>query len=188
MEPNDASVTDLALLGRALEEHRSRLLVMLRQRIDPTLQPRIDAEEILQEAYLAARAKWGRTGRDPAMTTYAWLYRIARDTLIEVWRKQTRDCRDVRLELTFPEHSSIQMGLQLVHGGTSPSAACARKEEGERVLLALARLKPADREILWMRHNDGLSYSEVAVVLGITANAAGVRYLRAMKRLREFWH
>jgi RNA polymerase sigma-70 factor (ECF subfamily) len=127
VEPTGASVTDLAVLGRLFEEHRARLLVMLRFRIDPTLQPRIDAEEILQEAFLAARAKWARSGPGLSMTPRAWLYRIVLDTLIEVWRKQTRDCRDPKREMPWPERSSIQMGLELLHEGTSPSEASIQR-------------------------------------------------------------
>ncbi len=187
MEPDGASVADLAALGKLFEEYRARLLEMLRQRIDPRLRPRLDAEEILQEAFLAARGKWGRSGQEPPKSSYAWLYRIALDTLIEQWRRHTRDCRDPRREFALPEQSSMQMGLDLLHAGTSPSEAFTRKEGSERVRQALDRLRPADREILWMRHYDGLSFVEAAVVLDITANAATVRYVRAIQRLRDLW-
>ncbi len=187
MEPTDAPDSDLARLDRVLGEHRGRLLIMLRGRIDPALRPRIDAEEILQEVYLVARGKWVHAGMDPAVKPYPWLYRIALDTLIEAWRRQTRGCRDARLELPWPEYSSIQMGLDLVRAYTSPSEAFTRKEVGEQMRSALDRLKPDDRQILQMRHTDGLSFREVAAVLDITENAASVRYLRAIRRLRDVW-
>lgn len=187
MEPTGSSVADLAVLGKLFEEHRATLLVMLRSRIDPLLQPRLDPEEILQEAYLAARRKWLRTGLEPSITPYAWLYRVVLDTLIEAWRKQTRDCRDPRRELPWPERSSLQLGLDLPHHGTSPSGALARREEQEQVRGALDGLRPGDREILWMRHFDDLSFAEAAAVLDITENAATVRYVRAIKRLRDAW-
>lgn len=187
MEPTGATVADLAALCSLFERHRARLLAMLRSRIDPVLQPRLDAEEILQEAFLIARGKWSRAGRDVGDAPFAWLYRIVLDALIEGWRKHTRGCRDARVEMPWPERSSMQMGCAILSEGTSPSAALARAEVREQVRLALDRLRPADREILWMRHYDGLSFVEAAAVLNLSANAATVRYVRAIQRLRDGW-
>ena len=117
------TVSDLAALGQLLEEYRSRLLDMLRRRIDPALGVRMDAEEILSEAFLRARQRWADYCQDRRMAPYAWLYRIALDCLIEAWRSQTRGRRDLRRDMPWPEQSSVQLGMGLVHGGTSPSAA-----------------------------------------------------------------
>ena len=48
-------------------------------------------------------------------------------------------------------------------------------------------LKDKDREVLWMRHHDDLSFQEVAAVLGIAEGTARVRYVRALERLRGLW-
>jgi RNA polymerase sigma-70 factor (ECF subfamily) len=48
-------------------------------------------------------------------------------------------------------------------------------------------LKADDREILWMRHYDDLSFKEAAAVLQVTENAATVRYVRALRRLKDLW-
>jgi RNA polymerase sigma-70 factor (ECF subfamily) len=181
-------VAELAALGKLLEEHRTKLLAMVERRIDPALRRRVEAEEVLQEAFLAAQGKWTRFHAAPSsMTPYAWLYRIVLDTLFETWRKQSRARRDPAREMPWPEQSSIQLGLGLLQSGTSPSEAFARKELQDRMRHALEGLGPHDREILWMRHYDELSFPEAAAVLGITENAATVRYVRALKRLRDLW-
>jgi RNA polymerase sigma-70 factor (ECF subfamily) len=71
--------------------------------------------------------------------------------------------------------------------GTSPSSALAREELQERVKWMVENLGENDHEILWMRHYDQLSFSEAATVLGISENAATVRYARAVRRLRDKW-
>lgn len=180
-------MSDLAALGRLLEEHRSRLLAMLRRRIDPALGVRIDAEEILSETFLKAGQRWGEYCRDRQMTPYAWLYRLALDCLIGAWRRQTRARRDLRRDMPWPEQTSVQLGLGLVQGGTSPSEAVLRSELRERVRAVMACLSPQDQEILWMRHSDQLSFADAAMILGITENAATVRYARALRRLKEKW-
>src|SRR5688572_2427009 len=112
IEPDGGSVGDLAALGRLLEEHRERLLRMLQLRIDPQLRPRLGAEDILQEAFLVARRRYRTSGPNPTPSTYPWLYRIAWDTLVEAWRKNTRGRRDVCRDFEFPDRSSIQMVLK----------------------------------------------------------------------------
>jgi RNA polymerase sigma-70 factor, ECF subfamily len=182
-----SSVTELAALGQLLEEHRSRLLGMLRRRIDPALAARIDPEEILHETFLQAGRRWPDYRRQHKATPYAWLYRIALDCLIDAWRRQTRDRRDLRRELPWPERSSEQLGLGLAGTDTSPSEAAVRDELRVRVRAVMAALSPQDQEILWLRHSDQLSFAEAGMVLGITENAATVRYARALRRLREKW-
>jgi RNA polymerase sigma-70 factor (ECF subfamily) len=52
---------------------------------------------------------------------------------------------------------------------------------------ALGQLRDADREILWMRHYDELAFADLAAVLGIGENTATVRYVRALRRLKDLW-
>ena len=181
------TVSELASVGRLFEQHRDRLLAMVRRRIDPTLAVRIDPEEVLNDAFLQACRKWGRFRQQTKMTPYAWLYRVVVDCLIEKWRREARAKRDLRREIPWPEQSSIQLGLQLVTSGTSPSEAAQRKELRQRVREALKCLSDQDQEILWMRHFDQLSFREAAMVLNISENAATVRYARALQRLRDLW-
>ena len=54
----DLNVADLAGVGNLLEQHRARLLQMVRRRIDPALAVRIDPEEILHEAFIVACRRW----------------------------------------------------------------------------------------------------------------------------------
>jgi RNA polymerase sigma-70 factor (ECF subfamily) len=182
-----STVADLAILGRVLDEHRPRLVAAVRRRLDPALATRIDPEEVVHEAFLVARRRWPGYREAEAVSAYAWLYRLARDCLIEAWRRETRGRRDVHRDLPWPEASSVQLGLGLLSPGTSPSAAAAREELRERMRQALDLLRESDREILWMRHYDDLTFPEAAMVLGITENTAAVRYVRALRRLKELW-
>jgi RNA polymerase sigma-70 factor (ECF subfamily) len=153
--------------------------------MDPAMAARVEAEEILHEAFIRAMGKW--TGRDPALPIYAWLYRIARDCLIDAWRAANAVGRSIQREVPWPEQTSIQLGLGLVGSVTSPSAAIARGELRERIRWAVAQLKPEDQEVLWMRHGDELSFGDVATVLGVSENTATQRYVRALRRFRRLW-
>jgi RNA polymerase sigma-70 factor, ECF subfamily len=182
-----SSVADMAALGKMLEKHQKRLLEMLRRRLDPTLAHRRDAEDIMSDVFLVALRKWKDFQSHSNMAEYPWLYRIALDCLIAAWRKETRDCRDLVREMPWPEHSSMQLGLSLVSPSTGPRTAAERQEMDNRIRQVLDLLKPKDREILRMRHDDQLSFAEAAAILDITENAANVRYVRAIERLRTIW-
>jgi RNA polymerase sigma-70 factor (ECF subfamily) len=60
-----------------------------------------------------------------------------------------------------------------------------QEELRQQVRRALGRLAAADREVLLMRHFEGLSNGEVAQALGLTDSAATMRYGRALFRLKE---
>jgi RNA polymerase sigma-70 factor (ECF subfamily) len=179
-------VADVAGLATLFQGHRSRLLVMLERRLDPRLAGRIDAEGLLAEAFIVARRKWPGFGAS-GMSPYTWLYGIARDCLIEAWRRENRAGRTPDKEMPWPDRSSEQMAMGLMGSVTSPSEAMARGELQERVRQALDGLRPADREILWMRHFDDLPFRDAALVLGISEDAAMQRYGRALRRLKNLW-
>ena len=181
------TVSELATIGKLFEEHRPRLLAMVERRIDPVLGVRIDPEDILNEAFLRACGRWADYRGNSSMTPYAWLYRLALDCLIEAWRRESRACRDLRRDMPWPEQSSIQLGVQLMASTTRPSEALAREELREQVHSVMNALSPRDQEILWMRHHDQLSFKEAGMILEISENAATVRYVRALRRLKDKW-
>jgi RNA polymerase sigma-70 factor (ECF subfamily) len=176
------SVADLAALGKMMEEHRPRLRAMLCRRIDTAP---LDPDTLLQETFLLACRRWPHFQEQSRMKPFAWLYRLALDCLIEAWRQLNRGVK--ALEMPLPEHSSILLALKIVSSGTSPSEAVARQEVCETMRQTLARLKPADREILWMKYYDGLTFEEVASILGISVNTAAKRQARALQRLSQLW-
>ncbi len=182
-----SSVVDMAMLGKLFEEHQPKLLAMIQRRLDPALAARLSPEDILSDAFLEARRKWSAFRAQSTLTPYAWLYRVVRDCLIEAWRRESRACRTPDRELPWPERSSMQLVLGLVGSGGSPSEEMVRADLRQQVVETLKLLKDKDREILWMRHHDDLSFQEVAAVLGIAEGTARVRYVRALERLRALW-
>ena len=182
-----SSIGKMAALGKLLEEHRPRLVAMVGRRLDPRLGQRLDPDDVVSEAFLIARRKYPEFKKQASLSVYAWLYRIVLDCLIEAWRRESRDRRDLDRDLPWPAESSAQFAIGLLHTGTSPSDAVVRKELKSRVQKTLELLRQNDREILWMRHFDQLTHQEAGDVLGISESAATLRYVRALERLRKIW-
>lgn len=68
---------------------------------------------------------------------------------------------------------------------TSALSAAARSEVGDLLRAALARLSPAEREIVVLRGIEQRSNEEVAALLGLGTSAASMRWIRALARLRR---
>jgi len=77
------------------------------------------------------------------------------------------------------------VAIQLVGQFTSPSGAAARADMLTLVQTAIEQMDPIDREVLALRHFEELTNSEVAEALGIEQKAASIRYVRALRRLKE---
>lgn len=83
------------------------------------------------------------------------------------------------------EQSAADLAALLRDAELTPAAAALRKELQSRFVAALQQMDEGDREIIVMRHFEHLGNSEAAEALGLSAPAAGMRYLRAIRRLRE---
>jgi RNA polymerase sigma-70 factor (ECF subfamily) len=86
--------------------------------------------------------------------------------------------------LALPEESAAELAARLVTSATGPTAAALREEVRARVRGALEALAERDREVLALRHLEGLSVRQTAEVLEISEGAVKVRHLRALERIR----
>jgi RNA polymerase sigma-70 factor (ECF subfamily) len=176
------SMGELAALGRLFQEHRARLLGMIRRRMSPALARRVEPEEILHNVYLKLHQRWPELTASQQPPSRL-LYQAAKDCLIDAWRFHRRQNRDVEREVPWPERASQELGSKLAASLTSPSEALRRKELSEIVRAALGGLDPIDREILELRYLDRMSYAEIAEMLDITRDAAMRRHSRAIRRI-----
>ena len=84
----------------------------------------------------------------------------------------------------YLDQSSLDLAAQLADRELTPAAAATWNELQRRFQAALDTLDEQDQEVVLMRHFEHLSNSEVAQALNVSEAAAGMRYLRAMRRLR----
>ena len=182
-----SSVLELAELGTLVEAHWARLVQIVRRRMDASLGLRLDAEEIVNTAFLDARRRWTAYRSERKVSPFVWLYRIVNDRLIEEWRTATRQKRDMRQNVPWPERPSVDLGLRLVAPDTSPTQAAVRNEEALLMKQALEQLREADREVIMLRGYDEMSFQEIGELLDISENTATVRYVRALRKLKTTW-
>jgi RNA polymerase sigma-70 factor (ECF subfamily) len=200
-EAGDSSETTALLRGAAegngadwgalLEKHRDRLRRMVALRMDPRLQGRIDASDVIQDTYMEASARLAEYLGNPRMPFFLWLRFLAGQKLVTLHRHhfgtQMRDAgREISLYRgRLPETSSAALAAHLLGHDTRPSEAAIRAELKIRLQEALNSMDPLDREVVALRHFEQLSLAETARVLGLSESGASRRHLRAIERLKE---
>ena len=181
---------EAAAVDRLLAAHRNALRRMIDLRLDPAIARRVDASDVVQDVLLEASRRLSDYLRDPAMPFHLWLRHIARDHMIDAHRRHRQaqrrslDREQPLVPAAFADRSSIELAAQLFDQEATPASAAIRHELERRLQTALASLDEDDRDIITMRHFEQLSNSETARALRLSEAAAGMRHLRALRRLR----
>ena len=186
-----AAAGEATAWGSLLTAHQERLMRMVAFRMDPRLCGRIDAADVVQEAFVEASAHREVYFRAPTVPLFLWLRGVVNNKLLEIHRHHlgTR-MRDAKRELPIEarctwEDTSAALCAHLTGGLTRASVAAVRGEVKSRLAEALDGMDSMDREVLAMRHFEHLTNAEAAEVLGIQERAAAKRYLRALERLKQ---
>jgi RNA polymerase sigma-70 factor (ECF subfamily) len=186
-----ARAGDQAARNEVFTRHRDRLRRMVEMRLDRRLQARIDASDVIQEAYVDVVTRLDDYLREPRLSLFLWLRLVVGERLLKLHRHHLgTQMRDAHQEVALfrgalPAASSAALAAQLLGKHTSPTQAALRAERMLRLQEALNTLDPIDREVLSLRHFEELTLAETARVLGIRESAAAKRHVRALKRLKD---
>jgi RNA polymerase sigma-70 factor, ECF subfamily len=186
-----AAAGDRGAVVELLARYRGRLRRMVALRLDPRLQGRVDASDVIQEGYLDAMRRLDEFIRDPSVPFYIWLRFLVGQRVQEQHRRHLgTPGRDVGREVSIyrgamPGASTGALAARLLGKLTSPSQAAVRAERKIRLQESLNRLDPLDREILVLRHYEQMTNGDAAAALGLEKSAASKRYTRALERLKE---
>jgi RNA polymerase sigma-70 factor (ECF subfamily) len=181
---------DVDAVNGLLERHREAIRRMIDQRLDRVVQQRVDASDIVQDVLIEANRRLGDYLANPTMPFQLWLRHMARDRVIDAHRRHrvaaSRSLdKEVSLEAAgAADRSRANLAGELADRELTPAAVATWRELERRFAAAVEQLEEDDRQIVLLRHFEHLTTAEAAVVLGLSKPAAGMRYLRAMRRLR----
>ncbi len=182
---------DEEALAAAFTHYRPRLRTMVALRLHPLLQRRVDASDVLQDAFVELSRQLPEFSKKRDLPFFLWLRLVIGKCLIQLHREHLdAKKRSVKLEVSIhgggmPEATSISLASQLLGHFTAVSQQAMRAEAHAQLHERLASMDPIDREILALRHLEELSTREAALELGIAENTASKRYGRALRRLRD---
>ncbi|MBM3993434.1 MAG: sigma-70 family RNA polymerase sigma factor [Planctomycetes bacterium] len=186
-----AGAGDADAVDQLLAQHREPIRRMIDLRLDPAIVQRLDASDIVQDVLIEANRRLKEYLKNPTMPFHLWLRHIAKDHLIDAHRRHHKaQKRGVEREQpihrpAWSDRSSLDLAGQLLDQDLTPASAAIQEEMQNRLRDAIAQLDDDDREVILMRHYEMLANQEVAATLGLTEAAASMRYLRAVRKLRD---
>jgi RNA polymerase sigma-70 factor (ECF subfamily) len=177
----------LARIYASYQERLERIVVF---RMDPRIRRRIDAADVLQEAYLEMDRRLPNYVADPKVSVLIWMRQRVLQKLIDMQREQFRDKRDINKEQQPAANwnsgnTSLSVNAFLAASITSPSQFLIRNEDVLQLQSAMDSLSEIDREVIALRHFEQLTNQQVAEVLSLSTTAASNRYIRALTRLSD---
>jgi len=157
---------------------RSRLASFIRRRVpDPR-----DAEDILQDVF--AELVEANRLLVPIDHVTAWLFRVARNRIVDLFRKKTPD-RLSEAAAARDEDERLELEELLPSAAAGPDALYARRVLVDEIAAAIDALPDDQREVFIAHELDGVSFKELAERTGTSMNTLLSRKRYAVRRLRE---
>jgi RNA polymerase sigma-70 factor, ECF subfamily len=182
---------DPAALETLIGHCREFVRCLVRARCGGQLRARVDSSDLVQETLLRAAQNIGQFQGEGEAAWCAWLTRIAEHEVVRQLRvhvgaeKRTVE-REQPLEPPGPAaDASSRLGQWFARSLSTPSQAAMRNERVLVLAEALGRLPEDYREVLVLRHLEGLDFPEIAGRLGRSHGAVRVLWTRALKKLRD---
>ncbi|MEX2141206.1 MAG: sigma-70 family RNA polymerase sigma factor [Pirellulales bacterium] len=183
-----ARAGDTQALAMLLPLYRDYLKLLARLQIDRRLQAKVDPSDVVQDALLMAHRNFRLFRGSSELELLGWLRQILATSLAVVARhylatKQRRLDLEQELEKDLDNASRV-LSVHFAKQST-PSALAMKREEGVLLASALARLPEHYREVLVLRHLEGLGFPEIAQRLGRSTDSVKKFWSRGLIRLRR---
>lgn len=169
-------------VGKLIEEYQPQLKAFVNKHVDN----KSDADDILQDVFYQL-VKTIETTLNPIEHVSAWLYKVARNTIINKGKKKQEEEMPVYYDNESDDGVLKDFSDILFNNETSPSPEMEylRSLVWTELENALSELPPEQREIFELTELDGLAVKEISQTTGITVNTLLSRKHYAVLHLRE---
>jgi RNA polymerase sigma factor (sigma-70 family) len=179
MPGNDWTITEQdQLISQAVERDRPRLRSFIRKHVSDDG----EAEDILQDVFYELIATYRMM--KPVEHVSAWLFRVARNRIIDLFRRKKPDSLSAPVSAEAEEEAGTLEDL-LPSADAGPEAAYARTLLLEAIEEAIEDLPEAQRDVFIAHELLGQSFKEIAAESGLSINTLLSRKHYAVIYLRE---
>jgi RNA polymerase sigma factor (sigma-70 family) len=166
-------------ISEAVERERARLSNFIRKRVAD----QGDAEDILQEVFYELVETYRMM--KPVEQVTAWLFRVARNRITDLFRKKQRDALRYEPAALAEDGEVFQLEDLLPAPDAGPEAAYARSVLLEELDAALEELPDEQRDVFVAHQLMGYSFKEIAAQTGVSVNTLLSRKHYAVQHLRQ---
>lgn len=140
------------------------------------------AEDLLQEVFLRVIQNADQFQRNAKFTT--WLYAIARNLCVDHARRMTHR-RHASLDVGSTGEDAAPMHERVASAAPTTEELAAAPSLREKIALAVEALPEEQREVFLLRQLQGLPFSAIASVVGVSENTVKSRMRYALERLQQ---
>ncbi len=174
--------------GELLGHCRNYLRVLARTQIDKYLRVRCDESDLVQETLVEALRDFPQFAGSTEQELLAWLRRILVRNLADQVKHNRAQSRDWQRQQSLEEmldRSCLAVQEALAQGISSPSARASHKEDCLRLADALTSLPVDYRDVIVMRHLQGLKFGQIAARMSRSSGAIRMLWTRAIEKLHD---
>ena len=175
---------DSDALGELVQRHLEWVRTQVHNRLGKQLRAKFETQDIVQDVMIDVLRDGPRLLIDDDDAFRRLLARIVENTICDRYRYLQRDQRDVGRERGVAPDTILDLDPP-VQGVTRPSQHADKHEREGWVRLALEFLDPSDREVIWLREWEGLTFGEIGKRAGISEDGARKRFDRALPVLAQ---
>lgn len=173
-----------AALDALLKHYRPLLLSVARQELPQPLAGKVAPSSIVQQSCIDALRDIHQLRAQSEPECRAWLTQIVRMNIADATRRYLyTEKRELAREVPLTAGGSNPLLATLVCSEVAPEAAAIAREEGERLVSALARLSEQTRQVIEWHNRDHLSFVEIGEKLGKSPDAVRMIWNRGVKQL-----
>jgi len=166
-------------ISEAVSRERGRLRNFIRRRV----RDEADAEDILQDVFYELIETYRLM--KPVEQVGAWLFRVARNRIIDLFRKRKPETLESEIAGAAAEGETLTLEDLLPSPDAGPEAAYARSVLLEELDAALDELPEGQREVFVAHELEGRSFKDLAAETGVSINTLLSRKHYAVLHLRE---
>lgn len=176
IEPGEQRTEQNRRISEVIHRERRRLFHFIRKRVDNEG----DAEDILQDVFYELIEAYRLM--KPVEHASAWLYRVARNRIIDRFRKRRPEAE---VPFSASEEEPLRLEDLLPSPDAGPEALFARSVLLEELEAALEELPEEQREVFIAHEMDGRSFKQIAEETGLSINTVLSRKHYAILHLRR---
>lgn len=183
--PPEIQIRNNETVRKTFQQEKSRLLAFIRKRVSN----QTDAEDILQDVFFQFTESLSLP--EPIEKVTSWLFRVARNKIIDRYRKRKPEYLDRHFSAQ-EEDESLSLADILTDPQDSPEDAYTRELIWTQLASALEELPAEQKQVFVWHELEGKSFKEIAEITGATVNTLlsrkryAVLYLR--KRLQDAYN